>query len=363
MLLDLGYRVVCPDILGFGRTDAPPVNQASDLARYGFKQAADDIKELARQLGSETIILGGHDWVSPPLSLSLILKRRPGAKRKKIPYSPPATKKKGGAIVYRTALWHPTLISHLFSICTPFWPPTQTFTPLETHVETAMPDWGYQIRLASGEVERRIRSREEIRRFLNAVYGGRAADGAPGFSLTRGPLYEDLAGLDRTPFMGEEMLGLYAAEYERNGMRGTREFFFPSFFSFSLSYSPSIHPYTNPPSPPHSKLVPNPPAELQRRNPVRPLPPSQIHTPPLHKLKKPPRLQKKTIDIPVLFILARADAALPARMAEGMERFVTRLTRREVGGGHWALWEGGGGEVNGILGGWLEGLEGLESRL
>ncbi len=51
--------------MGYGRTEAPPTNQPSDLALYTFKRAADDIKELARQLDCETIILGGHDWVSP----------------------------------------------------------------------------------------------------------------------------------------------------------------------------------------------------------------------------------------------------------------------------------------------------------
>lgn len=67
LLLGMGYRVVCPDIMGFGRTDAPQINQASDMAYYSFKRAADDIKELARQLDCETIVLGGHDWVSPLL--------------------------------------------------------------------------------------------------------------------------------------------------------------------------------------------------------------------------------------------------------------------------------------------------------
>lgn len=67
MLLQLGYRVVCPDMMGYGRTDAPETPQASDMAYYSFKRAADDIKELARQLGSENIVLGGHDWVSPDL--------------------------------------------------------------------------------------------------------------------------------------------------------------------------------------------------------------------------------------------------------------------------------------------------------
>jgi soluble epoxide hydrolase/lipid-phosphate phosphatase len=50
-----------PDMMGYGETDAPQVPPA-DLHMYTLKRAADDIKALAKQLGSETIILGGHDW-------------------------------------------------------------------------------------------------------------------------------------------------------------------------------------------------------------------------------------------------------------------------------------------------------------
>jgi pimeloyl-ACP methyl ester carboxylesterase len=32
------------------------------LKDYTFKQAADNIKALADQLGAKKIILGGHDW-------------------------------------------------------------------------------------------------------------------------------------------------------------------------------------------------------------------------------------------------------------------------------------------------------------
>jgi hypothetical protein len=39
--------------------DAPPYT----LKEYSYRQAADDIAELARQLGIDSIILGGHDWL------------------------------------------------------------------------------------------------------------------------------------------------------------------------------------------------------------------------------------------------------------------------------------------------------------
>lgn len=38
--------------------DAPPYL----LKDYGFKRISDDVALLAKQLGAERIILGGHDW-------------------------------------------------------------------------------------------------------------------------------------------------------------------------------------------------------------------------------------------------------------------------------------------------------------
>lgn len=63
MLVELGYRVVCPDMMGYGGTDAPRV-PPEPLSTYSFKRAAEDIRQLAINLGSTSITLGGHDWVS-----------------------------------------------------------------------------------------------------------------------------------------------------------------------------------------------------------------------------------------------------------------------------------------------------------
>jgi pimeloyl-ACP methyl ester carboxylesterase len=38
--------------------DSPPYQ----LREYGYKRISDDVAELARQLGADRIILGGHDW-------------------------------------------------------------------------------------------------------------------------------------------------------------------------------------------------------------------------------------------------------------------------------------------------------------
>ena len=75
VLLEIGCRVVCPDMMGYGGTVRCDLDECFDryelksfkdspepLAEFGMKRAADDIKELARQLGISQIILGGHDW-------------------------------------------------------------------------------------------------------------------------------------------------------------------------------------------------------------------------------------------------------------------------------------------------------------
>lgn len=74
------------------------------------------------------------------------------------------------------------------------------------------------------------------------------------------------------------------------------------------------------------------------------------------------RIEKNTIDVPVLFIQATDDAALPPSLSEGMERFVANLTRKEVDAGHWALWQKPV-EINGMIREWLERTEKTRSNL
>lgn len=55
LLVDAGYRVVAPDLKGFGRSEAP---------RTGYDAAtlADEISQLIKGLHAERVVLVGHDW-------------------------------------------------------------------------------------------------------------------------------------------------------------------------------------------------------------------------------------------------------------------------------------------------------------
>jgi hypothetical protein len=83
---------------------------------------------------------------------------------------------RGGAIVYRIALWYPNLVTHIFAVCTPYIPPTTNWVPLEQFV-IQLPNFMYQLQLASGDIERAIKTRDDIRAFLNAVFGGKGRGG------------------------------------------------------------------------------------------------------------------------------------------------------------------------------------------
>jgi pimeloyl-ACP methyl ester carboxylesterase len=54
-----GYRVVAPDMRGYGGTEAPPAVEA-----YDVKSLSDDLAGIVDALGERQAILVGHDWGS-----------------------------------------------------------------------------------------------------------------------------------------------------------------------------------------------------------------------------------------------------------------------------------------------------------
>src|SRR5947199_142052 len=103
---------------------------------------------------------------------------------------------RGGAIVYRAGQYYPNLITHIFSICTPYFPPSPVYEPLHILVNKRLPNFGYQEHLASGELEEVLQSRSEIKSFLNGMYGARGPNGEFAFDAAKGIFLENLAKME-----------------------------------------------------------------------------------------------------------------------------------------------------------------------
>lgn len=145
---------------------------------------------------------------------------------------------RGGMVIWRTVLWHPDLVSHVFSVCTPYTAPSKTYVSTETLVKGPAPQFGYQLQLASGEVEPKISSREDIRQFLRGMYGGRGPNGEVVFSPQKGVLFENIPKVGPSPIISDKVrpvakdccsgetsssrqeIDYYADQWSRTGLHG-----------------------------------------------------------------------------------------------------------------------------------------------
>jgi soluble epoxide hydrolase/lipid-phosphate phosphatase len=268
LLLELGCRVVAPNMMGYGGTDAPQV-PPNPINLYGMKRAADDIAALAKELDAPQIVLGGHDW--------------------------------GGFVVWRTAQWYPELVTHVFSICTPYNAPSEKYYSTEDLVKGPVPQFAYQLHLASGEVEKVIKDEETIRQFLKGMYGARGPNGELAFHPAKGVLAENLGKLGEGKLLDGKVLDYYVKQYLNHG----------------------IHPTLN-----------------------------WYRTRRINWEEEQELLDKKIITQPVLFIQATQDSVLTPELSKGMENFIPKLTRGEVATSHWAMIQDPNG-VNEIIRQWL----------
>jgi epoxide hydrolase 4 len=96
LLVDAGYRVVCPDLKGFGRSDAPKRG-------YDPGTLADEISQLIRALHAHKAVLVGHDW-GGAVALATAF-RHPGRVRALVTSSSPFRQ------IDLTAAWHIPLLN------------------------------------------------------------------------------------------------------------------------------------------------------------------------------------------------------------------------------------------------------------
>ncbi|KAJ7831885.1 Alpha/Beta hydrolase protein [Mycena leptocephala] len=108
-----GFRVVVPDMLGYGGSDAPV-----DPAQYTTKRLTGDLAALLTVLRVDRAVVVGHDW--------------------------------GSFTAGRFALWHPDRVLALVLMSVPYTPPSPAPITL-AYVAARAPNLGYQLFLASPE--------------------------------------------------------------------------------------------------------------------------------------------------------------------------------------------------------------------
>jgi soluble epoxide hydrolase/lipid-phosphate phosphatase len=84
----------------------------------------------------------------------------------------------------------------------------------------AIPTLGYQIQMASGQVEQKLKTKDDMKAFFNAFYLGTTPEGLPGFSLNNGLNFDLVHKVRKSPILSTQDLEYYATEYVRHGLKG-----------------------------------------------------------------------------------------------------------------------------------------------
>lgn len=220
----------------------------------------------------------------------------------------------GGMLVWRFALWHPEILKGVFSVCTPYPPVSTEFVDIPAMIEK-LPNFRYQAQLAGPDVEREIGSDPaKLRGLLNGIYGARASDGSLVFSVDHGVHFHNLDKMGQSPLLSNDEVDFYVKQYARNGMRGPLNWY----RTRKINYEEELA---------------------------------------LLKNGQQPKVQP-----PAMMVAASRDAALPPRMAKGMEVFFESLTIQEVNGTHWSLWEPVAEETNSHIGAFVKQLIGSPAK-
>ncbi|TYZ65083.1 hypothetical protein PybrP1_011604 [[Pythium] brassicae (nom. inval.)] len=186
--LSKAYRVIAPDLRGFGRSSAPQETEA-----YGFKNITSDFAKLLDILNLPRAVFVGHDW--------------------------------GGAMVYRMALYHPERVIALTAFLTPYYPPSDTYIDYDALAAKA-PSLGYMKFLADTEASSKLLENAPSQVFTMMF---RPPESLTPDGVTPVPFVDLLHGVghsshpmytQRSDLLSEEELAFYVAEYARSGFKG-----------------------------------------------------------------------------------------------------------------------------------------------
>jgi pimeloyl-ACP methyl ester carboxylesterase len=168
-LVAAGFRVVVPDMRGFGRSSAPPEVEAYDVVSL-----CGDMCGLLDSLGAQDAVFVGHDW--------------------------------GANLVWQLAVLHPRRVSAVAGLSVPFVPRAPA-PPLPIMRRRLGDDfyiiWFQQPGVADAALAR------DVRRTLTSKR-----------QWTAGWAEEDDAPLEPPPWLSEQELAVYVEAFQRTGFTG-----------------------------------------------------------------------------------------------------------------------------------------------
>lgn len=247
-LRDLGFRVLVPAMIGYGAGTTSPL----DLAPYRFKSVCADLDALLAHCKVRRAGFLGHDW--------------------------------GGMVVWRMYNYYPKRVSSLAVISTPYMAPAQgKYLSLEAQA-AAMPNFAYQLWLASDAPAKALRSKDDWRRFFTHLY-------QPGKGMRT--TFDNLAsapGPSTAPLLSPAELEVYVEQYHAQGAQTSTNWY----RTRRLNYDDER-------------------ADFQGKD--------------------------ATVRCPTLFIATLQDPVLKPALSAGMEQHIPKLQRAEVDTGHWGAIE------------------------
>ncbi|KAL3670219.1 hypothetical protein V7S43_004532 [Phytophthora oleae] len=178
------YRLVVPDVRGFGQSSTP-----QELEAYGTKNITNDVVALLDALKIEKAVILGHDW--------------------------------GALSGWRMSLYHPDRVLAVCGVCTPFIPPRKQYVSLEDMCKF-LPQFKYQLFLADAKNSGKVLDTSP-RRLATAIFRRKLEYGPKEEAL---PLHDFLKVVntdldhvifrERSEMLSEDELQYYVDQYTQS---------------------------------------------------------------------------------------------------------------------------------------------------